>query len=301
MSARSSSLIREPGRHALLRHRAAPSDRRARPPASPIATARATQVLYTVAELRRLRALREGHQPAAERRAPRTTSSSAARCCTPTSRCCSAGAAATASSASARAWRRSRSHERRAADRAVRTASATGTWAVGCSTGCGRGDSKTALKTAPDPGSDDTVRRWYLASGAFMARIRHDRARHFDRALELFPDDPEILLPWRPSTSALRACVRSRPLRSMKVPQGRDVRRRRRRVPSCACAEQLYKRALERESDVGRGAYSPGPRARTAWPPRRGRRAAATGAVGDRAAAAVLRAPVPGRRIRGAR
>ena len=73
-------------------------------------------------------------------------------------------------------------------------------------------DSRSALKTTPDPGSDDTVRRWYLAAGAFMSRTRRIEPVHFERALELFRNDPDVLsLPWRPCTRCLRAFERRQP------------------------------------------------------------------------------------------
>jgi hypothetical protein len=49
------------------------------------------------------------------------------------------------------------------------------------------------LKTAGDPGADETVRLWYVASCAYMARIRRMELSHFSRALELFPNDPQVL------------------------------------------------------------------------------------------------------------
>jgi hypothetical protein len=54
-------------------------------------------------------------------------------------------------------------------------------------------DSRRGLKTRPDPGADDTVRRWYLAGMAYMLRTRFIELAHFTRASELFRDDPEVL------------------------------------------------------------------------------------------------------------
>ncbi len=51
-----------------------------------------------------------------------------------------------------------------------------------------------APKTVPDPGHDDTVRLWYLATCAYMAFTRNVEPAHFDRAIELFPDDAEVLM-----------------------------------------------------------------------------------------------------------
>ena len=52
---------------------------------------------------------------------------------------------------------------------------------------------KTSRKLGPDPGADETVRLWYLASAAYMQAVEQLDAWHIDRAVQLFPDDPEIL------------------------------------------------------------------------------------------------------------
>jgi tetratricopeptide (TPR) repeat protein len=51
-----------------------------------------------------------------------------------------------------------------------------------------------------DPGQDETVRLWYLASNAYMQAFEQLDAWHVDRAVQLFPRDPEILF--------LAACAR---------------------------------------------------------------------------------------------
>jgi tetratricopeptide (TPR) repeat protein len=59
---------------------------------------------------------------------------------------------------------------------------------------------RNARKLGPDPGADETVRRWYLASSAYMQAVEQLDGWHFERAVQLFPRDPEILF--------LAACAR---------------------------------------------------------------------------------------------
>ena len=59
---------------------------------------------------------------------------------------------------------------------------------------------KTSRKLGPDPGADETVRLWYLASSAYMQAVEQLDGWHFERAVQLFPRDPEILF--------LAACAR---------------------------------------------------------------------------------------------
>jgi hypothetical protein len=106
-------------------------------------------------------------------------------------------------------------------------------------------DSTTTLKTSPDPGSDETVRRWYVASSAVMIRMRRIESSHFNRALELFPNDPEVLF-FNASVHEVFAGVRMQSvMRSMKGQravtfdvdsEGAELWR----------AERLYQRTLER-------------------------------------------------------
>jgi tetratricopeptide (TPR) repeat protein len=51
-----------------------------------------------------------------------------------------------------------------------------------------------------NPGGDETVRLWYLASNAYMQAFEQLDAWHVDRSVQLFPRDPEILF--------LAACAR---------------------------------------------------------------------------------------------
>ena len=52
----------------------------------------------------------------------------------------------------------------------------------------------------PNPGDDETVRLWYLASNAYMQGVEQLDGWHVERAVQLFPRDPEILF--------LAACAR---------------------------------------------------------------------------------------------
>jgi hypothetical protein len=59
---------------------------------------------------------------------------------------------------------------------------------------------KTTRKLGPDPGADETVRRWYLAVSGYMQATEQMEVWHSERAVQLFPRDPEILF--------LAACAR---------------------------------------------------------------------------------------------
>lgn len=106
-------------------------------------------------------------------------------------------------------------------------------------------DSKTAFKTRPDPGADDLVRRWYLAGCAYMLRTRFVEVDQFSRALELFPNDPDVLF-FVASVHEYFAGVRMQSvMRTMKAPRdvSFDIQEE---SAELRLAEQLYKRALER-------------------------------------------------------
>jgi tetratricopeptide (TPR) repeat protein len=110
-------------------------------------------------------------------------------------------------------------------------------------------DSKSRLQTRPDPAVDDFVRRWYIAGAAYMTRIRNIELAHFTRGLQLFPDDPDLLF-FAASAHESFAGVRTQSvMRSLKArrdvtfgvkDEGAELRQ----------AEQLYKRALERNPQL---------------------------------------------------
>ena len=110
-------------------------------------------------------------------------------------------------------------------------------------------ESRNSLKTRPDPGADDMVRRWYLAGCAYMLRTRFIDIGQFTRALELFPNDPDVLF-FVASVHESFAGVRTQSvMRSIKAPRDVtfDIREQ---GAELRLAEQLYKRALERNPEL---------------------------------------------------
>jgi tetratricopeptide (TPR) repeat protein len=59
---------------------------------------------------------------------------------------------------------------------------------------------KGTRKLGADPGADETVRRWYLATNGYMQASEQMDAWHVDRSVQLFPRDSETLF--------LAACAR---------------------------------------------------------------------------------------------
>jgi tetratricopeptide (TPR) repeat protein len=99
-------------------------------------------------------------------------------------------------------------------------------------------------KLFPGPESDPVVRLWYLATSAYMQSLMQLDPVHFERELELFPKDPDVLF----FAGALHETFASpriqAALRQMKVPRGVtfDVQSE---GAEFRLAEQLYRRALE--------------------------------------------------------
>ena len=52
---------------------------------------------------------------------------------------------------------------------------------------------KGTRKLGADPGSDETVRLWYLAANVYMQAVEQLDAWHVDRSVQLFPRIPEML------------------------------------------------------------------------------------------------------------
>jgi len=106
-------------------------------------------------------------------------------------------------------------------------------------------DTRNTLTTLPNPAGDEDVRRWYVVGCAYMTRVRNIELVHFTRALELFSNDPEVLFFAASAHEAFAGARTQSVMRSIKVPrdvsfgvQDEDAELR--------LAEQLYKRAIER-------------------------------------------------------
>ena len=106
--------------------------------------------------------------------------------------------------------------------------------------------STKGLRMAPDPAADDFVRRWYVAGGAYMTRIRNIEAAHFIRALELFPNDPEMLFFAATAHESFAGVRTQSVMHALKVPRGVsfDVGDA---DSELRLAEHLYERVLDRD------------------------------------------------------
>jgi hypothetical protein len=105
-------------------------------------------------------------------------------------------------------------------------------------------DSRNGVRTAPGPAADDFVRRWYLAGGVYMTRIRNIETSHFKRALDLFPNDPDVLFFAAAAHESFAGVRMQSVMRSLKVPRGVsfDIGNE---DSELRLAEHLYKRSLE--------------------------------------------------------
>ena len=104
---------------------------------------------------------------------------------------------------------------------------------------------KTSRKLGADPGADETVRLWYLASAAYMQAVEQTDPWHLDRAVQLFPGDPEILFlaacgretfSGAQIQSVLASMTLSRDLFNLIGDEGDELRK----------AERLFRESLER-------------------------------------------------------
>jgi Tetratricopeptide repeat len=105
---------------------------------------------------------------------------------------------------------------------------------------------KDSRKLGSDPGADETVRLWYLASNVYMQSVEQVDAWHVDRSVQLFPQDPEILFvagcaremfSGPQIQSVLLSTTLSRGLFNLYGDEGEELRR----------AEKYYRESLERD------------------------------------------------------
>jgi hypothetical protein len=105
---------------------------------------------------------------------------------------------------------------------------------------------KDTRKLGPDPGSDETVRLWYLAANAYMQATEQMDAWHTDRSVQLFPQDPEVLFfaacarEWfsgPQSQNVLQSMTLSRELFNLIGSESDELRN----------AERLFRQSLERD------------------------------------------------------
>lgn len=235
------ALIREPGVSIFFVSEPRPATGPARQ-VNPLATVRATQVLYTVGELRGLRAIANRLSPGGK---PGRENDIVKR-----------GAMLHADIEILVPWRSSAASSGRPGPggatvfmndgQQLALTDTVSHWNMGQRLlDRVRPADSTKMNTVPDPAADETVRQWYLAGCAYMLRTRFLEMNQFSRALELFPNDPDVLF-LAASAHETNAGVRTQSvMRSLKAPrdvtfdvqdEGGELRR----------AEQLYKRALER-------------------------------------------------------
>jgi len=96
---------------------------------------------------------------------------------------------------------------------------------------------------APDPNGDDTVRLWYIATSAHT-QYSQWYVRHEDRAVELFPQDPDLLFLAGSLHETLATARVQSLIRSVDLPGGASHG-----IGSASSelrkAEELFRRALE--------------------------------------------------------
>jgi len=97
-------------------------------------------------------------------------------------------------------------------------------------------------------GPDEGVRLWHLAAMSHMIRTGDLDFVQFDTAIEMFPDDPEVLFMCASLQEANASAIRQAAFRSANVPSQVkfDVRSR---AEQLIRAEQLYRRAIEAARD----------------------------------------------------
>lgn len=98
---------------------------------------------------------------------------------------------------------------------------------------------------ARGPGMDQTVRLWYLGTCAFQIRIGDLDPPHFVRAIELFPDDPDLLFLRGALHEVMASARRQSAARQADVPLDLTLATGLRRE-ELSQAERFYRRAVER-------------------------------------------------------
>ena len=98
---------------------------------------------------------------------------------------------------------------------------------------------------ARGPGTDDTVRLWYVATCAHLISIGDLDPPHIVRAVELFPNDPDLLFLRGAMHEAMAGARRQSAMRKADVPAGVTFAMGS-RSEELSLAERFYKRALER-------------------------------------------------------
>jgi tetratricopeptide (TPR) repeat protein len=105
---------------------------------------------------------------------------------------------------------------------------------------------KSSRKLGPDPGADEAVRVWFLATTAYMQKTQQVDPWHIDRSVQLFPRDPEVLFfagcarEWLSGPqiqNALQSTTLSRDLFNMVGDESAELRK----------AERLFRESLEHD------------------------------------------------------
>jgi hypothetical protein len=94
------------------------------------------------------------------------------------------------------------------------------------------------------PAMDETVRLWYIATCAHMISIADLDPSHSVRAVELFPNDPDVLFLRGAMHESMAAARRQAAMRKADVPSGVTFAIGS-RSDELSLAERFYKRALE--------------------------------------------------------
>jgi hypothetical protein len=103
----------------------------------------------------------------------------------------------------------------------------------------------TRGSTARGPSMDETVRLWYAGTCAYQLRVGDLDPPHFVRAIEVFPNDPDLLFLRGALHEVMASTRRQSALRNANVPLGVTLGTGL-RSEELSQAERFFKRALER-------------------------------------------------------